>query len=1077
MNLEPGIYTLTLEANGFKTLKRPSITLAASERLVVLNLTMQVGTVDQSVTVTSQSEGVQTRSAERGAVITGKQMDSLLIQSRSLYHMLALVPGMQDEREEDQPSNAWNLSALGDRQTMTNISLDSVSINNMIENSSSNVDVSMDSVAEVKVLIGVFQAEYGRMSGANVQVVTKSGTRDFHGLGAYFLRNEALNANNFFSNRSNMQRPKYRFENWNYNVGGPVVLPGTGFNRHRDKLFFFWSQEHWPTTTSSVRRYTMPTQLERNGDFSQSVDLNNKMVTVYAPLTGLPLPGNKMPANQINKSGQALLNMFPQPNFLNRDISGGSYNWQSEAYTVRHYWTQTLKVDWNPTAQDSVSTNFSFRKDPVNGYYGQGHYTSNTWPQMAVDQPNTGFILSTRYNKIFSPTLVNEFTLGIRRQLVRTTATPQALEANQRDAVGFTARQINPDANPLNLVPDATFGGISSAAPLSIDFRFPEILSFPSISLSDNLTKVYNTHTIKAGIVADYLSSDETGYDYYRGRFDFGTNALNPLDTKYAYANAMFGVYNSYTEDSKFLHYVTHIKQVEWFLQETWRVSKRLTLDYGMRFHWMPFPSEANGLISGFEPALWSASNTPKLIGPAMVGGKRVGQSPLTGSVYPAVAIGALAPGSGDPFNGVVTGTDPGYKDGLVRSRGIMFGPRFGFAIDVFGNGRTAIRGGGGILYQQDKGYDAVRVFTNQAPQVTTRTLYYGNLEDVSSAQGLMFPVNILGLDRGAKMPTVYNTSFTIQQNVGFGTIVDVGYVGSLGRHLEWNHQLNDVPLGANWLAVNKDPTKPSTTLSTNFLRPRIGYGSVGMFEWNASSSYHSLQVMVNRRLSQRLQYGVSWTWSKAMDIGANNTSISDLVGFRWAYYGLSPTDRTHNLKGSFVWTLPNGSRRLGDHRPVKWVTDGWQVSGIATMISGAPTSVGWSSVVSQDITGSPSAGARVVLLGNPVLPKSERSFSQNFRTDVFAPPVMGTLGTAPRNYLRGPGRNNWDLALFKDFRLGNESRKIQLRWEAYNVFNHTQFRSFNNSARFDQQGNQINAQLSQYTGAYSPRIMQGSLK
>ncbi|MEK7406553.1 MAG: carboxypeptidase-like regulatory domain-containing protein [Acidobacteriota bacterium] len=1077
-NLEPAVYEVKVQVTGFKTHTKQSVSLPASERLALGNIVLEVGSQAESITVRSEGATVQTASAERSGLITSTQVDALLIKSRSIYSMLALMPGIQDEREEEQPTFVWAILSNGGRQTTTDISLDGISTVNMIENRSSTVDVSMDSVAEVKVLAGIYQAEYGRMAGANVQLVSKSGTRDFHGLVSFFKRHEQFNANNYFYNRNKLPKPRYRFNSWNYNAGGPVYIPKL-FNKNREKLFFFWSQEFWPTTQSSTGYYTVPTQPERNGDFSQSLDLNGRLIEVLDPATRQPMPGNRIPLSRINKSGQALLNVFPEANFFDLGISARRYNYVLDRPSDRKYLDQTLKVNYNLNSNHMFSTNWSMRRDPRSGYFGLIHYTSNTWAQMPVNETNLGFTVASRYHAIFSPTLLNEVSVGISRQLMKTFATEEQMKSNRRDVVGFTAGQIDPVNNPLNLMPDATFGGISSPISLGVDYRFPEILSQPQFQLNDTLTKIFPTHTIKAGVMLAHMWADETGYTYYRGRLNYGTNVNNPLDSRHPFANGLFGVYDSYVEESKMPRYHPRIPSLEWFLQDTWKVTRRLTLDYGVRFHWMPFPYEKNGFISGWVAERWQAGKAPLLVQPVSVGGRRVGRNPVTGETLPTTLIGALVPGSGDPFNGLVSpSSDKSYPRGLVENRPIMLGPRFGFAYDVFGNGKTAVRGGGGILYNRPFGYDVVRSLVMQAPQVVTQTLYFGYVDNIASSKGYSFPVSVYGMDRTAKIPTTYNFSVSIQQNVGYGTVLDVAYVGSLSRHLEWWMHNNEVPLGANFRQENADPGSPSTPLPANFLRPMLGYINVLNYEWNGSSNYHSLQVQANRRFATGLQFGVSWTWSKTM---APNTwdreAISRLVGFNSWYRGLSGNDRTHMLKANWVYELPKMPGTLGANLITRQVFNGWQISGIASFLSGQPTGLSWSSTVPADTTGSPSLGARIDYVRDPVLPKSERTFARNFITEVFRRPAVGTVGNTPKYYLRRPGVNNWDIALFKNFVIREPGTRIQLRWEMYNAFNHTQFSAFDTGARFDPQGNQVNAQFGAYTAARNPRIMQVSLR
>jgi len=316
------------------------------------------------------------------------------------------------------------------------------------------------------------------------------------------------------------------------------------------------------------------------------------------------------------------------------------------------------------------------------------------------------------------------------------------------------------------------------------------------------------------------------------------------------------------------------------------------------------------------------------------------------------------------------------------------------------------------------------------------------------------------------------NFSFSVQHNIGAGIVVDAGYVGSLGRHLWRTRDLNWIPFGANFLPENRDPSNPTSPLPPSFLRPYIGLSEIPKIEYDATSNYHSFQLSVNRRLSRGLQVGGAWTWSKAMDYGqgTNQTPglISSQLPARW-FYSLSDIDRTHTLKINWVWDLPRLPVR---GKALDLVMNNWQISGIASFISGRPTGVGWSTTTAIDVTGTPSDSARIVVTDNPVLPKSERTFFRNFRTEVFRAPAVGTIGNAARNLLRQPGTNNWDMTATKNLPV-HERFRIQLRCELYNAFNHTQFTSFDTSARFDAQGNQVNTNLGAFTAAAPARVLQ----
>jgi hypothetical protein len=664
-------------------------------------------------------------------------------------------------------------------------------------------------------------------------------------------------------------------------------------------------------------------------------------------------------------------------------------------------------------------------------------------------------------------------SLGFTRRPESANASDAEVARNLRSTVGYTAAQLNPSSNPLGLIPNATFGGVTNAANLSLEGRFPFFQKLNAFNLTDNTTRTMGAHTVKVGLMVErnYQGSNNNGN--YSGSISFANDGTNPLNTGYAYSNAALGVFSTYTEASSrvFLHFRQNA--FEWFVQDAWRATRRLTIEAGVRFHYLIPIFSATDQISSFSPSLYSPARQPKLIQPAMVGGVRVGVDPA-GTVYPAALIGALAPNTGDPANGMAVGGQNGYPRSLIDTYALRLGPRFGFALDVFGTGKTAVRGGFGMFYNRPNMSDNyASLWAGQLPLISNPTVYYSTLGALLSSAGAVFPQNVNGLDRTDSLPRVMNMSFSVQQMVGFKTVVEAGYVGSLGRSLLWRRNLNSIPVGTNFLPSSIDPTT-NRAYATSFLRPIIGYNDVLMSEPAASSNYHSGHITARRRLARGVQFGLSWTWSKAMDFNDNDVdAISSLVSPRVWNYSMAAFDRTHLFKLNWVWNLPKARVQSA---VLKQALHGWQLSGITSFLSGAPTAVGYSSTTGGDVTGTATQGARVVVLSNPVLPKSERDFYHNFRTDVFAVPQQGTWGNSARYILRGPGVNNWDLSAIKDFAI-REQMRLQFRAESYNAFNHSQFSAMDTTARFDAANRQTNTGLSSFTSARSPRIMQFALR
>ena len=767
------------------------------------------------------------------------------------------------------------------------------------------------------------------------------------------------------------------------------------------------------------------------------------------------------------------MKMFPLPNFFDRGLSGGQYNYVFSSETAAPKQTYTLKLDYNLNPKNLLFFTFSGYSESNDGYINVPGWTES-WEQIGRSFRAGNKGLGARYTRIFTPAISNEFHWGWFMNPESLTSPNSEIKRNQRDTVGFTAGQFYPKVNLFNFIPNATYGGVPRAAELNINGRFPIDDPYNSFTWTDKLSIIRGAHTAKVGILVDWFGLGRASNANQFGAFNFARNANNPLDTNWAYSNAILGVFNTYTESSALPYMNARGGRVEWFVQDNWRIAKRLTLDFGVRMSRFVPIHERDNHASAFIASRFNSAKQVRLIAPGRdAQGRRAGVHPVTGQIYPDTLIGAIAPGVGDPANGmVVAGTDSSLPATLLQQRGWHVGPRVGFAYDPFGKGRTSIRGGFGVSYTQSP-MNQWQPLSAQEPLVQNPTVYYGAISTLLSTSGFLFPTAVTSVDPAGHVPTVMNFSLSVQHNVGFDTVLDVAYVGSLGRHLLWSRNLNGIPYGANFKPENIDPAT-KLPYAAAFLRPTAGFNNINLLEHSGTSNYHSLQVSANRRFARNLQFGFAWCWSKAMDyVDADGGGISTFVPIRVWNYGLAGFDRTHTVKINWLYDLP---RAPWNNILARGVLRGWQLSGITTFQSGAPAGVGYSTTTGADITGSPTEGSRIVVTGNPVLPKSERTFNRFFRTDVFRVPAVGTWGNAAKTMFRGPGINNWDISVFKNFAV-REGMKFQLRCEAYNAFNHMQFSGVNATARFDAAGAQVNPILGQLTAARSPRLMQLALR
>lgn len=1090
--LEPGTYTVKAVRQGFRGFERKGVVLTANERLSVGDMQLQVGEVTETVTVIDDGSQVQISSSDRTELLSAKQLDLTQVRSRDVVSLLRLLPGVSYQPDAGGTFNSESLGGTfgtftpnisGTRAQWNNFTLDGQSGSDADITQAFNGTTSLDAIAEVKVLPNNYQAEYGRNAGATVNIISKAGTRDFHGSFYWYKRHEKLNANDFFNNRNSQVRPIYRYNTLGGTIGGPVFIPKL-FNRNRDKLFIFYSREDWRVREPrSVRRVTVPTERERAGDFSQTLDVNGRLIVIRDPVTNAPFPNNVIPANRINPNGQALLRLFPQPNVLDRNLTAGNYNYQFQEITEIPKKQNLLRLDYNPTTKDNFSVRGRTWWSDRRGYEALAAFNSN-WDHIPHHYLFTEDSIQGNYTRIFSPTVVNEFSIS-RRILGEDGALVSGsdFDAAVRSRRGITLGQFNPGINGLDLVPQLFFDGVPSAANISYDGRTPIAAGDARTTLSDNLTWTKGTHTLKFGMFIERNVASEGPRTNFGGNFNFAVDPNNPGNTNYAYSNAVLGNFRTYTEGSRLTTGRGKLSLVEWFAQDTWKATRRLTLDYGLRFSRYTFWQLRDKEGASFFIDRYDRSRAPVLFRPALnASGQRVAQNPLTGELQPAVLIGAYVPGTGDPVNGMVLATDPGFEDGFIEQQPIQLGPRIGFAYDVFGDGRTALRGGFGITKQTiPSSGQYLGGPTFNPPLQFNPQIFYGNLNDFLGSAGVLFPNNVTGFERDSKTPSVYNYSLGVQRAIGSKTVVEVSYVGNVARHLIQSRNLNTVPYGARFRPENIDPTDPGRTraLPDNFFRPFPGYQNVTYVENSGTSNYNSLQATAERRFTQGLQFSVAYTWSKAMNLtDGDGNGLPLYRPYRTWLYGRAGFDQTHVLVFNYTWDLPRLSNRW-NNPVVHHLFDDWQLSGITSFASGTPLGIGLSITDNADITGLTGGGdgVRVNLISNPVLPSSERSFDRWFDTAAFSRPGIGDFGSAPKDVLRGPGVNNWDVTVFKKFPLKGEERYFQLRWEIYNVFNHTQFAVVDTGARFDTSGRQVNSNFGRVTATRTPRIMQVALR
>jgi hypothetical protein len=1009
-----------------------------------------------------------------------------------------------DGRDAPGPSSISNIYILGGRNDAKNMTIDGVSNLDTGSNTTVHSMPSMDSVAEVKVMMSAYSAENGR-NPSSINVITKGGQTQLHAQAAYYFRNEDLNANNFFSNKAGRPRQEYRYNISSYNIGGPVVLPK--IYRGKKNLFFFWNQEFQNQVVSyAVNTKTVPTALERKGDYSQSYNTNGGAITLYDPTLTTPTgsrvawPNKIIPQSRISPIGQAILNMFPLPNYVDPTLAT-RYNWNyyvadSEPYNRR---TETARIDYAPRQNWQLYLSLSNNADHQNVPYSGGNSGwvagSSNFVMSPITYTQPGRLATLHSTNTISPTLFNEASFAVSQNTLN--YGPEFPDKVSRVVLGINIPQRNPALNPTSMIPQMSFSSIQNYANPSLAGTNPYFNQNTIWSAIDNVSKIVGSHVIKVGIYYEHTKKVQYAGVNNMGVLSFNTDSNNPGDTNNSYANALIGNYDSYSEPlaMPFPHY--YFTNTEWFVQDDWKYKPNLSFSYGVRFYHDPAQYDSKQIISSFSPAAWNPAQAPVLIRPAVVNGQNVGQDPTTGKTYPIGFVGSFVPGVGNYSDGMVIGGQNGTPRGIFDTPTIAVAPRFGFAWDPFKTGKMAIRGGGGVYLDRIEGNPFMNLSGNP-PSVYSPTSYYGNLADIaaSAASSFLAPSGtVYSLSSTPHQQQVYNFNLSIDKAWRSNTF-SVGYTGSLGRHLLEQRNINAVAPGAQFLNLHPENKNPQNTsvLSTNFLRPYSAYGDINLREFASNSNYHGLLANFQHRLTHGLNVGANYTFSKALDVSDSYSSAVDpYLNIKSRMYGPAGFDRRQAFTATFYYQLPKPGRLTGK-RALGWVTDNWELNGVARMLTGAPITPGYSLINGiTSPTGTPTFGARMQVI-NPNAPLSD---CQNPQLPCrFGPapqpagqasvanagpwlvtstdPQFGNLG---RNVLTGPGTSNWDLSLYRTFPFHEGRGRVMLRFETYNTFNHTQYSGLNTTAQFNTQMQQVNAAFLTPTGARPARLAQLALR
>lgn len=1114
--LPGGSYNIVVTAKGFEKYTAKNVVLDVAAKIRV-DIQLTVGALTEEVVVTGESVAqVETQSSALSDTISGKQVSQLELNGRNFTQLVTLTPGVVSTVFGNTGTDAGTVGVYGNvsysinggRTEYNNWELDGGDNMDNGSNSTLNVYPNIEAIAEFKVLTSNYGAQYGRNGSGTIEVETKSGGSSFHGSAFEYIRNDFFNARPWSSgNIPGDPNPPYKKNDFGYTLGGPVYIPHH-YNADKTKTFFFWSQEWRREKNPYSIDQNVPSIPERGGNFTDLCPGPD------CPNTG-PNPVANVAAVPISAAGQALESLIPMPN----TTLGGFPAYAQTVSTPTTWREQLIRIDHN--LSDKYRLTFRYIHDSwstvvPNPLWGVGTSDFQNIQTNFVG-PGTSFV--ARLNANFSPTLLNEFVASYTADHIFLTALnePAALPAGAMGALfdnGFGGKLPS-----INLSGNAAYDGGANGALAQDTGYFPWNNANPTYTYRDNLTKIAGKHTLIMGVYFAAAQKNEDNSPDIQGILSFSTSS--PISTGNSFADLLEGNVGEYEQWNSETKYYNRYKIVEPYFQDDWRVTKRLTLNLGLRISLYGTYREKYQHAFSFDPSAFSTTNEPVI--------------DATGAV--TMSPGALESGIGNPFNGIVQcggtggtgdipstilGLFPGATVGPSSNAGCMQGhlfnpaPRIGFAFDPKGDGKTAIRGGYGIFYEHTNGNEGnTESLEGSAPYVLTSSQFnVTGYNNVGAGGGLLFPLSVTEIPAKVQWPYVQQWNLDVQRELPEHVVLSVAYVGSKGTHLTLlsdANQLEPVPAGSNPYApgqpivaadcanivnpvtglpnagatLGNGTPVPNAALSNLFVacgnnadlvRTAFpGVSNIADLQDAANSSYNALQVSANRTIGD-LTLSLAYTYSHSIDDSSDRSDTAFVDSYDYALNRASSTfDQRHNLAISYVYALPFFKGASGFTHAV---LGGWQISGITVAQTGLPFSVVNNTTYGDNagVGNGEGTGSRPDQVGNPFsVTAAQRTAVDStsfgvlyYNPAAFAIPTGLTFGNVGRDSLYLPGRLNFDFGLFKEFKI-NERSGFDFRWENFNLFNHTQFNSIDTGLN--------DSSFLQLNGTHDPRRMQFGLR
>jgi hypothetical protein len=1026
--LVAGNYEVRVEANGFKKLVQSNIKLE-TDAVLTLRLTLEVGALTEKVDVTSEAPPVETANGEITRTIGQAQLQNFALPGRNPFYMLGIMPGVVSRYGNfmtDFRGGSYSMGGLqinGQRKDMNFIAVDGVNNGRTRDGVQQNNIMGVDFVEEVQVSSTRYAPEYGRSTGAQINFTTRRGSQDFHFSAYEFYFSEAFAAQQYIVGG----RPRIRYHNYGFTLGGPVYIPGK-WNTDKSRLFFFVGLEERTNSGFNQKLSVIPTVAERSGDFSASA------IKPLDPDMKTPFAGNIIPASRISAFGRALQKVYPDPNYTG---PGGNY------YASNAQPTNSADIIWRLDYNLRQNWLLTFRALP--GTQDFTSYFDNTGNNLKLfqafrDRKGNNYVATL--NTPINATTVNEFSIGYSdyREDIRLLG-----DGMRRQTYGFTFPEVY-TGNRNDRIPNVNITGLTGIS----GSGNPTYARTPTYIVRENFSKLFGSHSFKAGVYWENLNMNELNQATDNGAFSFGSTATNPRNSLNPWANALLGNFDSYSEGSSPVQTVYQSFVREFYAQDAWRINRRVSLEFGMRWSFIaPWSAKLNNLTA-FMARFWDPAKAPQVAANGSIvngTGDRFNGLVLPGSGWPDAANGRIEQYNDAAIKALFRGVPSGFNP----LRKTNFQPRVSVAWDVLGNGKLAIRTGFGVFHGVT-GIAYSGWYLGARPPLTQSATITNGVAD-NPASGIpnttVFPIDAGSLPDEYKTPTVYNYSFGVQTVMPYKTQVDISFVGNSGRHLSLSRPLNFLTPQQQAANQGVDP-RP-------FL-PYRGLGSINLVEPTATSNYNSLQVSARRRTGD-LTYSFSYTLGKIIGYGNEGVAggIQNPLNVRADRSELEES-RRHYAVIMHTYELPWFKKQQGLFGRV---LGGWSFTGVWTLTTGRLYSPSLTGVARQVAT-------RPDVVGEWYLEPSQRGIFRYFNTEAFARPADWTFGNAGKWVVRGPGSIDLSAFALKNIRI-LEKLTAQVRIESFNVANHMNLADINT-----QLGNRAFGQIS---GVGSPRYFQSGVK